>query len=403
MADFDLMRSLSQTAQTKIVLLVLDGLGGMPVIPGGPTELEAASRPNLNRLAVEGCLGQMLPVGYGITPGSGPGHLGLFGFDPLKFDIGRGVLEAFGIGVEVGPADVAARGNFCTVDASGNITDRRAGRIATEASKLLVEKLAGIKIPGVEMEVKPVKEHRFVVVMRGADLCAELTETDPQKTGVPPLPVKAVNPKAQKTAEKFNQWIEQARQILAHQHPANMLTLRGFSGDPRLPQFDEIYKLHSACVAVYPMYRGVARLVGMQSISFTGDKPEDEFRAVAGAWKQYDFFFIHIKPTDSRGEDGDFDAKVKVIEALDAALPMLLQCKPDVLLVTGDHSTPARLKSHSWHPTPLLLWAPETARPDAETSFGERACARGGLGTFPSAELMPLALGHAGRLAKYGA
>jgi 2,3-bisphosphoglycerate-independent phosphoglycerate mutase len=403
MADFDLMRSLSQTSQTKIVLLVMDGLGGMPVIPGGPTELEAASRPNLNRLAVEGCLGQMLPVGYGITPGSGPGHLGLFGYDPLKFDIGRGVLEAFGIGVEVGPADVAARGNFCTVDAGGNITDRRAGRIATEASKLLVEKLSGITLPGVEVEVKPVKEHRFVVIMRGPDLCAELTETDPQKTGVPPLPVKAVHPKAQRTADLFNRWIEQARQILSRQHPANMLTLRGFSGDPRLPQFDDIYKLRSACVAVYPMYRGVARLVGMQGVSFEGDKPEDEFRAAAAAWKDYDFFFIHIKPTDSRGEDGNFDAKVKVIETVDAALPALLQCKPDVLLVTGDHSTPARLKSHSWHPVPLLLWAPETARPDAETSFGERACARGGLGTFPSAELMPLALGHAGRLAKYGA
>ncbi|HEY5118552.1 MAG TPA: 2,3-bisphosphoglycerate-independent phosphoglycerate mutase [Anaerolineales bacterium] len=403
MADFDLMRSLSQTAQTKIVLLVMDGLGGMPVEPGGPTELEAAVRPNLNRLATEGCLGQMNPVGYGITPGSGPGHLALFGYDPLKFDIGRGVLEAFGIGVHVGSDDVAARGNFCTVDSSGKITDRRAGRIATDASKLLVDKLAKIKLPGIEIEVKPVKEHRFVIVMRGMGLSSCLTETDPQKTGVPPLPVKAIEPKAQRTADLFNEWIAQAGKILADDHPANMLTLRGFSGDPRLPQFNEIYKVKSACVAVYPMYRGVAKLVGMQGISFEGDTPEDEFRAAAKVWKDFDFLFIHIKATDSRGEDGDFAAKVKVIEKVDAALPTLLASKPDVLLVTCDHSTPAKLKSHSWHPVPLLLWAPETVRPDAETAFGERMCARGGLGTFPTAELMPLALAHANRLMKYGA
>jgi len=403
MADFELMRTLAQSAKTKIVLLVMDGVGGMPVAPGGPTELEAAQKPNFNRLAAEGCLGQMNPVGYGITPGSGPGHLSLFGYDPLKFDIGRGVLEAFGIGVEVGSDDVAARGNFCTVDSGGRITDRRAGRIATEASSKLVEKLAKIKIPGVEMEVRPVKEHRFVVVMRGPGLSACLTETDPQKTGVPPLPVKATDPKGEKTAKAFNEWIAQAGKILAGEAPANMLTLRGFSGDPRLPQFADIFKVHPACVAVYPMYRGVAKLVGMQGIAFEGDTPEDEFRAVAGIWNDFDFFFIHIKGTDSRGEDGDFDAKVKVIEKVDAALPALLALKPDVLLVTGDHSTPAKLKSHSWHPVPLLLWAPETARPDAETVFGERMCARGGLGTFPTPELMPIALAHALRLAKYGA
>jgi 2,3-bisphosphoglycerate-independent phosphoglycerate mutase len=403
MADFNLMRSLAQSASTKIVLLVMDGVGGLPVEKGGPTELEAARKSNLNRLAAEGCLGQMLPVGYGITPGSGPGHLSLFGYDPLKFDIGRGVLEAFGIGVDVGPYDVAARGNFCTVDSDGRITDRRAGRIATEASSKLVEKLSKIKIEGVETEVKPVKEHRFVIVMRGPGLSSCLTETDPQKTGVPPLPVKATEPQGERTAKAFNEWIAQAGKVLAADHPANMLTLRGFSGDPRLPQFAEIYKVRPACIAVYPMYRGVAKLVGMQTVAFEGDAPADEFRAVAKAWNDFDFFFIHIKPTDSRGEDGDFPAKVKVIEAVDAALPALLECKPDVLLVTADHSTPTRLKGHSWHPVPLLLWAPETARPDAETEFAEKSCARGGLGTFPSAEMMPLALAHALRLAKYGA
>jgi 2,3-bisphosphoglycerate-independent phosphoglycerate mutase len=403
MANFELIQSLAQSARTKIVLLVMDGLGGLPMEAGGPTELEAAQKPNLDRLAAEGCLGQMNPVGYGITPGSGPGHLGLFGYDPLKYDIGRGVLEAFGIGVDVGPNDVAARGNFCTVDAEGRITDRRAGRIPTEASSKLVAKLRKIKLPGVDMEVEPVKEHRFVVVMRGPGLSACLTETDPQKTGVPPLAVKATEPAGERTAERFNDWVAQAQKILADDHPANMLTLRGFSGDPRLPQFPEVYKLRPACVATYPMYRGVAKLVGMQIVPSKGDSPEDEFRTIAGIWNDFDFFFVHIKPTDSRGEDGDFAAKVKVIEKVDAALPVLLACQPDVLLVTGDHSTPAKLKSHSWHPTPLLLWAPATARPDAEAVFGERACARGGLGTFPSAEMMPQALAHALRLEKYGA
>jgi len=403
MADFRLMQELTIDSSSKIVLLVLDGLGGIPMAPGGPTELESAQRPNMNRLAAEGTLGQTLPVGHGITPGSGPGHLGLFGYDPLQYDIGRGVLEAFGIGVDVGPEDIAARGNFCTIDASGLITDRRAGRIATEAARPLVDKLAGISLPGVELEVKPVKEYRFVVVMRGPGLSAELSETDPQRTGAAPLPVKALDPKAEKAAHLFNQWLEAARGRLAKDHPANMVTLRGFSGDPRLPKFETIYKMRPACVAVYPMYRGVARLVGMKTIDVAGDRPEDEFRTLASVWKDFDFFFVHIKPTDSRGEDGNFEAKVKVIESVDAALPSLLDLRPEVLVITGDHSTPARLRSHSWHPVPLLLWAPQTIRPDEERSFGERACARGGLGTIRAADLLPIALAHAGRLTKYGA
>jgi 2,3-bisphosphoglycerate-independent phosphoglycerate mutase len=402
-ADFRLMQDLAQEAKTKMVLLVLDGLGGLPVTPGGPTELEAAARPNLNRLASEGTLGQSLPVGYGITPGSGPGHLGMFGYDPLRFDIGRGVLEAFGIGVEVGEKDVAARGNFCTIDAAGLITDRRAGRIATDAARPLVEKLATIRLSGVTTEVRPVKEHRFVVVFRGDGLSAELSETDPQRTGAPPLAVRALDPQAAHTAELFNQWLAEAQKLLANDRPANMVTLRGFSGDPRLPKFGDIFKLRAACVAVYPMYRGVAKLVGMQTLAVEGDAPGDEFAAVARAWNDFDYFFIHIKATDSRGEDGNFEAKVKVIEAVDLALPALLKLAPDVLLVTGDHSTPAAMKTHSFHPCPVLLWAPGTVRPDEERSFGERACMRGGLGTFLASELMPLMMAHANRLAKYGA
>ncbi len=402
---FEELKPLLRPNGSKIVLLVMDGLGGLPIEPNGPTELEFAATPNMDRLAAEGTLGQTIPIRPGITPGSGPAHLALFGYDPLHHPVGRGVLSALGVGLEVRPGDVAARGNFCTMDSEGKITDRRAGRIPSEESAPLVEKLAQIKIPGVEIEVRQVKEYRFVVVMRGEGLSPDLADTDPQVTGVPPLPVKPTKdtPAARRTAELFNQWIAEARKLLADQPKANCVTLRGFATDPELPKFDESYGLKAACVAVYPMYKGVARLVGMDIISFEGESPEDEFAAVAEHWDEYDFFFVHIKKTDSKGEDGDFAGKAHIIETVDAALPRLLALKPDVLMITGDHSTPARLRSHSWHPVPFLLWAPASARPDSQTRFGETACAQGGLGTFQAHDAMPLALAHALRLEKFGA
>ncbi|MCC6191818.1 MAG: 2,3-bisphosphoglycerate-independent phosphoglycerate mutase [Anaerolineales bacterium] len=403
MANLELMRRLTIGHTTKIVLLIMDGLGGLPLTPDGPTELEAAHRPNLNRLAAEGCLGLSVPVALGVSPGSGPAHLALFGYDPIQYDIGRGVLEAFGIGVPVGARDVAARGNFCTVDQAGNISNRRAGRIKSEEAAPIVARLAQIKVPGVEIEVQPVKEYRFVVVFRGEGLAPDIDETDPQRTGVPPMLALARAPGAKRTAELVNAWIAQARQVLASEPRANALTLRGFSSDPNLPKFREVYKLRASCTAVYPMYKGVSQLVGMDVQHFEGDRPDDQFAHLKKVWKDYDFFFVHVKPTDSRGEDGDFDGKVKVIEAVDAALPALIELKPDVLIVTGDHSTPAKLRAHSWHPVPLLLWAPGTAMPDGCPEFGERACMGGGLGRFPATDLMPLALGHALRLERYGA
>ncbi len=397
------LKPLLQGNGGKIILLVLDGLGGLPIEASGPTELEAAATPNMDRLAAEGMLGQTIPIKPGIIPGSGPAHLALFGYDPLVHNVGRGALSAAGVGLDVRPGDVAARGNFCTLDAAGNIADRRAGRIASAEAAPLVEKLAAIQIPGVETQVRQVKEYRFTVVMRGQGLDARLLDTDPQKTGVPPLPVQPIEPAAQRTAELFNQWVAAARQALAGHPQANGVTLRGFATDPALPPYAEAYGLKAACVAVYPMYRGVAKLVGMEVIQFKGEKPADEFAAVARHWDEYDFFFIHIKKTDSKGEDGDFEGKARIIESVDAALPALLDLNPATLIITGDHSTPARLRSHSWHPVPFLLWAPATALPDENTRFGERACARGGLGTFPALETMSLALAHAGRLKKFGA
>jgi 2,3-bisphosphoglycerate-independent phosphoglycerate mutase len=400
---FSNVTSLLTPANTKIVMLVMDGLGGLPMELGGKTELETANTPNMDRLAQEGMLGQTLPVDFGITPGSDPAHMSLFGYDPVKYEVGRGVLEALGVGMYVHRGDVAVRGNFCTIDAQGNISDRRAGRISSEEAAPLIEKLKAIRLPGVEIELKHVKEYRFALVFRGEGLSPELDETDPQRTGVPPLKVNARNTEAQKTADLFNQWVDEAKKILSDQPKANCLTLRGFATDPRLAHFKERYNLRAACVAVYPMYKGVSSLVGMEIATVEGETPADEFATLAEIWNDYDFFFVHIKKTDSYGEDGNFDGKVHVIESVDEALPALLKLNPDVLIITGDHSTPCKLKSHSWHPVPFLLWAPNTVRPDDQTAFGETACARGGLGTVNSLEAMPLARAHAQRMTKFGA
>jgi len=400
---FDYIPPLFRASDKRIVLLVLDGLGGLPIEPGGPTELEAAQTPIMDRLASEGMLGQTIPIRPGISPGSGPAHLALFGYDPIHYEIGRGVLESTGVGLHVGAGDVATRGNFCTLDSNGNIIDRRAGRISNEVAAPLVERLKTISVPGVSTEVSQVKEYRFAVVMRGDGLKPDIDDTDPQRTGVPPLPAIARTPESEFTAELYNQWITKAFEVLANEPKANGLTLRGFSTDPNLPSFQTSYGLNPACISVYPMYRGVSRLVGMNIVEFPGDRPEDEFAAVAKVWDEHDFFFVHIKKTDSKGEDGDFEGKVKIIEGVDTALPNLLDLEPDVLIITGDHSTPAIMKSHSWHPVPFLLWAPATIRPDDQTEFGERPCARGSLGRFPALDTIPLALAHAERLEKFGA
>ncbi|NWG15406.1 MAG: 2,3-bisphosphoglycerate-independent phosphoglycerate mutase [Chloroflexi bacterium] len=404
MANFELISRLANETGGKIVLLVMDGLGGLPREADGPTELEAAATPNMDRLAQEGSTGLSIPVARGIAPGSGPAHLALFGYDPIRYEIGRGVLEATGIGLDVLPGDVAIRGNFCTVDENGLITDRRAGRIPTEEGAKRVALLKEITLPGVETIVEAVQDYRFALILRGAGLNGSIADTDPQATGKPTLPARALAPEAEATAKLVNQWLDEARKVLKGHEPANMVTLRGFAMEPGLPKYKDVYKLKAACVAVYPMYKGVARLVGMDVIQTDShDTPADQFRHVARIWNDYDFIFCHIKYTDSRGEDGDFDAKAKVIESVDAALPILLDLKPDVLVITGDHSTPATYKAHSWHPVPTLLWAPKTHMPDRAQAFGERDCMTGALGQFPAADLMPLALAHANRLAKYGA
>ncbi len=397
----DLVRELVVPNGSKLILFVMDGLGGLPHPETGKTELETARTPNLDRLAYEGNCGLSQPVGPGISPGSGPGHLALFGYDPLRWEIGRGVLEALGIDFPLGPDDVAARGNFCTVDDQGRIVDRRAGRIPTDVNARLCEKLRQVRLPGVEVFVEPVREHRFVLVLRGPNLSADLTETDPTREGVPPLPVRATRPEAEATAALVNRWVEEARKVLADEHPANMVLLRGFAKHPHPPTFEEVYKLKAAAVATYPMYRGLARLVGMTVVP-TGQTLAENFQTVVDRFGDFDFFFVHFKRTDTAGEDGNFDAKVAAIEEADRLIPRLLDLRPDVVVVTGDHSTPAAYRSHSWHPVPAVLWS-RWCRPDRAEKFGETACRQGGLGLIPATALMPLMLAHAGRLTRFGA
>ena len=400
MSDFALLKELAIPSDSKIVFLIIDGLGGLPRPEDGLTELEAAHTPNLDRLAGRSVCGLSVPVAPGITPGSGPGHLALFGYDPLVYKVGRGALEALGVGFDLGPDDVAARGNFSTVDDQGRITDRRAGRIPSEKGSELCNLLREIRLPEVEVFVREAKEYRFVLILRGEGLSDAVTETDPLRTGVPPLAVKAIRPEAELTARLFNTWISRARDVLADQHPANMITFRGIAKDPRLPKVAEVYKLKAAAIAAYPMYRGIAKLVGMEVLP-TGQTIAQEFETLVRHWEGYDFFFLHVKKTDSAGEDGDFARKAAIIEEVDELLPTLLTLNPDVLVVTGDHSTPWLLRAHSWHPLPLLLHS-AYCRPDGIERFGERACARGSLGLFRAVEIMTLALAHALRLKKYG-
>jgi 2,3-bisphosphoglycerate-independent phosphoglycerate mutase len=367
----------------------------------GKSELETARIPNLNRLASEGACGLLRHVAPGITPGSGPGHLGLFGYDPLRYLVGRGVLEALGIEFDLRAGDVAARGNFCTVDGAGNITDRRAGRIPTEVCVRLTERLKTIRLSGVEVLVEPVKEHRFVLVLRGPGLGGRLSETDPQALGVAPLPVRALDADSTRSAELVNAFVDQARALLTDAAPANMVLLRGFDGVPDLPRFPTVFGLRAAAIAAYPMYRGLAKVVGMDVLK-TGSSFADEVVTLRQHWQSYDFFFVHYKDTDKAGEDGDFDAKVAALERLDALVPEIEALRPDVLVVSGDHASPSVLAAHGWQPVPVLLRSRYSGA-DPVSAFNERACAGGTLGIMPAQHLMPLVMANALRLTKFGA
>ena len=404
----DLIRELAKKNEQKIVLVVLDGVGGLPTTVNGDTELAAARTPNLDALAQGSQLGLVELVGAGITPGSGPGHLSLFGYDPLKYTVGRGALSAVGIGVKLGAGDVAVRGNFATLDASRNILDRRAGRPSDEENARVVAQLRGAvpELDGVKVEIYTESEHRFVVVFRnpGEALGAEVGDVDPQQTGVPPLEATAQDAASQRTARLVNGFVSRAEEVLKGEGQINGVLFRGYSGVPHFPSFDDAYKLRAACIASYPMYKGLAALVGMDVLEVPGeeDAPQEKMDVLRAHWDAYDFFFVHFKKTDSTGEDGHFDEKVHKVEGFDALLPQILDLKPDVLGLVGDHSTPSKLLTHSWHPVPLLihsLWG----RKDPAARFTEEEAQKGSLGFRKGTDVMPLLMANALKLQKYGA
>jgi 2,3-bisphosphoglycerate-independent phosphoglycerate mutase len=420
-----LVDSLAVRSEKKILLVVLDGLGGLP--RKGKTELESASIPNLNKLALKAGLGLLTPVDVGITPGSGPAHLALFGYDPVKYDVGRGVLEALGIGLHPAPSDLCARANFATLAKNGTLKDRRAGRIPTEVCAELCAKLQAAipMIEDVSVVVRPGIGHRFVVVFQGPGLVGGLTDSDPQQDGLKPLPVAtqgtpnaelrtsggdehcptgAAAANAAKSVRLANRFIELAAAVLKDQDKANFVLLRGLALPPSIPSMRDRFKLTPACVAAYPMYRGLAKLVGMDVLE-TGSTWESEVNTLSDHWEsEYDFFFLHLKETDKAGEDGNFDVKQELLEQFDdEVLPRLLKLKPDVLCITGDHSTPATKGGHSWHEVPVLLASPYVRPSDTREDFGERSCGRGTIGRVESVKLMNLLLANSLKLRKFGA
>ncbi len=398
----EILKDLIIKNDAKIVLVVLDGLGGLPMKDGGQTELGAAKTPNLDKLAFKSSCGLMYPIAPGITPGSGPAHLALFGYDPVECNIGRGVLSALGIDFDTKKGDLCARVNFATIDKEGKITDRRAGRIPTEENQRLCKKLReNIKIEGAEIFIETEKEHRACLILRGKGLSECINDTDPQREGVKPLAVEATEAAGGLTEDILKDIVAQAKEILKDEDKANMILLRGFAEFCSYPTIEERFGLKACAIASYPMYRGLAKLVGMKLASPTHTE-EEEVEMLKKNFKKYDYFFIHFKKTDSYGEDGDFQAKVKVIEKVDRLIPDIINLKPDVLIVTCDHSTPAKLKSHSWNTIPVLLFS-EYARQDKLKKFDEFNCRCGSLSGLHSVDLMTLALANALRLKKFGA
>ena len=401
MIGAEVLDECSVSTPSKIVMLVVDGLGGLPNGETRLSELETAHTPNLDKLAGISSCGLTLPVLPGVTPGSGPGHLALFGYDPLKYKIGRGALESLGVGIDLKQGQVAARGNFCTIDSRGLLSDRRAGRIPTEVSTPLCHRLDQITIEGVDVRVYPVEGYRFVLLMSGEGLSDQVTETDPQRVGEAPLDVLAASPEGSKTAQVANRFVAQAREALKDEERANMVLLRGFAGPPNLPSMATSYNLSPVAIASYPMYRGLASIAGMEVVS-TGRTFAEEVDTLYQHYASHDYFYIHYKPSDAAGEDGSFSGKVAALEELDSYIPRLLQLKPDVFIVAGDHATPAIMAAHSWHPVPFLLHSRWTVGEGVD-GFSERSCRTGSLGRFPATQIMLLALAHAGKLTKYGA
>ena len=401
MIDFPYLSDVVRSTSSQIVMVVVDGLGGMPHPDYGKSELEFADIPILDTLGSTSSVGATIPVAPGITPGSGPGHMALFGYNPVKYLLGRGILEGMGIGADIAQGDVAARGNFCVLDTEGSIVDRRAGRLDTETCKALCSKLNEIQLDGVDFDVYPVMDYRFVLVLKGENLSPNISETDPQVEGVIPLLSQPFNSEAQVTANFIKEFVLKATELLGSaDSSANGILLRGFSSLPTLPDFGNQYALNPAAIAAYPMYRGLAGLIGMDILE-SGQTFESEIDVLEDNFHQgYDFFFLHYKPADSAGEDGDFLAKVSQLENFNRDIQRVIDLNPDVLVICGDHSTPSLTASHSWHPVPFMINS-QYSEGTSEV-FTEKDCRTGAIGTIQAEQLMFQVLAHAGKLKKFG-
>ena len=387
----------------KIIFLILDGLGDIPTPAFGyQTPLEAARKPNIDDLAQKrGVLGRIIPVDIGVTPGSGPGHLSLFGYDPVTSEIGRGVLEVLGLDMDLQDGDLAARANFCTIR-EGLVTDRRAGRIPTEETErlcaLITEKVP--EVEGVRIIIKPGKSHRFALILRGKGLSGKLSDADPHKDNKPFVYAMAKAKEADFAAQVVNTFMRKVLDLLKGEKVANGALLRGFSEKPDVTPFSTKYRMKALAIATYPMYRGIAKVLGMD-VKHEPKDYDESLKILKDNYNDYQFFFFHMKETDLAGEDGNFPEKVRAIENADKIVPELMGLNPQVLVITGDHSTPCLFKGHSWHPVPLML-ATGTGESDVK-AFHEKNCILGSIGTIYSKQLMSLALAHAMKLDKYGA
>jgi 2,3-bisphosphoglycerate-independent phosphoglycerate mutase len=393
---------------SKIILFVIDGLGGLPLPKTGLTELETAHTPNLDRLASKGVTGMSTPIAPGVSPGSGVAHIALFGYNPFTYDVGRGAIAAYGVGLDMEEDDIAVRINFAGFNSAGAVVDRRAGRLPTEKNVELCRLLRQIKMNDVEIIIETVQDYRSVVIFRGEGLHPDLSDSDPQATGegVFPHRIVATKPRSKYSASVANTFIREANEIMRKeardivempngQH-LGILT-RGYANRPQLPAMQQLYGLdNTGVIASYPDYRGIARIVGMD-VLYTGHDLEGEFDRLEEVFHNYDFIFFHVKGPDSAGEDGNFDEKVKSLEEIDKLMPRVEELSPDVIAITGDHSTPATYKGHSWHSVPFTLVS-KWCRPDGVKMFCESECRHGILGLFQATEVMLYALGNAGRI-----
>ena len=404
----------------KTFFVICDGLGDRPIPKlGRKTPLEYAKTPNLDAIARRGIIGAMNTIDIGVRPGSDTAHMAIFGYDPHVYYTGRGPFETAGLRMEHKDGDICFRVNMGTVDDTLHIIDRRAGRIGDTSA--FARELNGMKIDGVEFFVKAGTGYRMGMIMRGKKLSTHITDIDPGHVGKGVRMCEATDDtsEAKRTAKILNTFVSRAHKLLKRMPvnidrqknglpQANYLLVRGAGVYPKLPRFFDKYGLRAACFAGAGLYKGIARLIGMDVVHVPGatGKPDSNIRAKVETAikhrKDYDFFFIHFKGADSCGEDGDVEGKIAYIEKIDDAVAPLLKLKNSLVVITADHSTPCTIKSHSADDVPIVIMGDEV-RDDDVHEFSERTCAKGRMGHIKGMHVMPIILDLMGIAEKFGA